>query len=290
MNLENTNKKSTNGIFVKFPFNLFKYFGLGIVATLSFFGKLILYFIYGFSFPILIFRFFDRLHLKKIQNKEQNKELKQLQKEEEKFRKQLIQQEQIEKKLREEMSRKSKEEEYLDESVIIEKESLKSRFDKFLERLASAPSVVAKKIKESYNNSFFVKDSKHKKEINQQALLIDFNGFNEEKSDIKLMYQYIAKSPDGKNVKGYFEAYSKTEVLSYLISEGFEVYNIKTSKSIQFFHSGASYSKVKMANKDLIFFLTQLSTYIKSSLLNVFTYFVASFIVRLLLLVSSTPR
>ena len=29
------------------------------------------------------------------------------------------------------------------------------------------------------------------------------------------MYQYIARTPEGKSVKGYFEAYSKIEVLSY---------------------------------------------------------------------------
>ena len=91
-------------------------------------------------------------------------------------------------------------------------------------------------------------------------------GEDAEKSDVKLVYQYTAKNKEGKIVTDYFEAFSKVEVHSFLLSEGYEVYNIKTSKWIQFAHSKSSISKTKIKNKDLIFFLNQLSTYIKAGI------------------------
>lgn len=240
-----------------FPLNVFKYFFLGILTIFIFLAKLVQYFIYGFGFPLII--------INKL-NKDKNntsleissKEQKFLEKEEAKFRKQLMAQELEEKKLRENMASIT-EEEYIDESVIIEKPSLKNKLNDILNNIFSSPVLFSKKFKEA-------KDSSSKKDIDRQAMLIDLASMNEEKSKVKLMYQYIAKTPEGKTVKGYFEGYSKTEVLSYLISEGFEVYNIKTNKYIQLFHSTSSYSNTKMATKDLVFFLTQLSTYIKSGI------------------------
>lgn len=257
-------------LFNYFPLNIIKYLVYGFLSVLIFIGKLIQYFIYGFSFPVVIFNFIDRVYFKAgLDKKNSMREQKRLEKEEAKFRKQLLQQEKEEQELREEIASKGEkftDNEYINENVVIEKKSFIKVFNDILNDIFSSPGDVAKKIKKAYHNSALVKDSKNRKDINRQALLIDLNGLEEEKSNVKLMYQYIAKGPDGKSVKGYFEAYSKIEVLSYLISEGYEVYNIKTNKFIQLFHSNVSYSKVKMANKDLIFFLTQLSTYIKSGI------------------------
>ena len=76
----------------------------------------------------------------------------------------------------------------------------------------------------------------------------------------------LAKNKEGQVVKGYFEAFSKVEVHSYLLSEGFDVYSIRTSKWIQFLHGNRSTNYTKIKTKDLIFFLTQLSTYIKAGI------------------------
>ena len=256
-------------IFSIFPLNLFKYFFYGLFSILLFIIKIIQYFIYGFSFPLIIFNLIDRVNSKNPKQYNYSKERKRLEKEEQKFRKQLIEQEKEEQKLRDDVKQKNErftENEYVNENVVLEKSAFKQKFDDLLDKIFAFPNEVTKKFKDSFSNSSFKRDSKNRKEINKQAMLIDFNMADEEKSPIKLMYQYVAKSPDGKSVKGYMEAYSKIEILSYLISEGFEVYNIKTNKYIQLFHSSVSYSRVKMANKDLIFFLTQLSTYIKSGI------------------------
>lgn len=69
------------------------------------------------------------------------------------------------------------------------------------------------------------------------------------------MWEYIAKTSDGRAVKGHFEAYSKVEVHSFLLSEGMTVYSIRTSPWIRLLHSNLSGKNgAKMKNKDLIFF------------------------------------
>lgn len=115
-------------------------------------------------------------------------------------------------------------------------------------------------------NNSFSKARRNRKDIKRQALLIDFEGKDAVKSDKKQLYQYVAKAPDGRIVKDYFNAYSKVEVHSYLLSEGYEVYRILTNKFIQLIHAGNNTNKTKFKNKDLIFFLTQLSTYIKAGI------------------------
>lgn len=105
-----------------------------------------------------------------------------------------------------------------------------------------------------------------RKNLSRQVLLIDFDGEDAVKSSEKQVYEYVAKDTDGKIVKGYFDAFSKVEVHSFLLNEGYEVYSIRTSKWIKLFHSNYSSNKSKIKTKDLIFFLTQLSTYIKAGI------------------------
>ena len=105
------------------------------------------------------------------------------------------------------------------------------------------------------------------KDINRQALLLDFEGADAERSTEKVMYKYVAKNIDGKIVTGYFPAYSKVEVHSFLLSEGSEVYSIKTNGLIKLIYgNGASLNRKKIKTKDLIFFTTQLSTYLKAGI------------------------
>ena len=71
---------------------------------------------------------------------------------------------------------------------------------------------------------------------------------------------------DGKIIKGHADGYSKVEIHSYLLSEGYEVYSIRTNRWIQILYGGTGTNKVKIKTKDLIFFVTQLSTYLKSGI------------------------
>jgi len=95
-------------------------------------------------------------------------------------------------------------------------------------------------------------------------MTIDQSGEDAVRSDVKKTYRYLARNKENKLIKGYFAALSKLDVYSYLIDEGMIVYEITTSWAINFFHTESSNMKRKMANKDLIFWLAQLSTYIKA--------------------------
>lgn len=85
------------------------------------------------------------------------------------------------------------------------------------------------------------------------------------RTEKKLMYEYIVKDQDGEIIKDYFDAYSVAEVNAYLVSEGYKVYSIRTNKYIQTMY-GVSFGGNKIKMNDLIFFLTQLSTYIKAGM------------------------
>ena len=81
----------------------------------------------------------------------------------------------------------------------------------------------------------------------------------------KTVYEYTARDKNGKLVKNYYEAYSLVEVQSYLLSEGYDIYKIRTNQAINILHRSAN-TKRKMKTSDMVFFLTQLSTYLKAGI------------------------
>ena len=172
------------------------------------------------------------------------------------------------KKLKEQSSKKAHTERRKKEKEVYINENVKSpdllanNVGNFLNKLSNIPKAIKQKI----SNNEFVKHSRNRDMMKREALLIDFDGKDAEKSEKKVLYEYIAKNKEGKLVKDYFEAYSKVEVHSFLLSEGFEVYSIKTSPWIQFIGKRQNVNNTKFKNKDLIFFLTQLSTYIKAGI------------------------
>ena len=151
---------------------------------------------------------------------------------------------------------------YINNEVDIKQPGIGSKLKQLLFSFKKIPDKIAKKF---YNNEF-IKHSRNQKTIQREALLINFEGEDAEKSDIKILFEYIAKDKDGKVIKGYFEAFSKVEVHSYLLSEGYEVYSIKTNKWIKLFHGKSNINHTKVKNRDLVFFLTQLSTYLKAGI------------------------
>lgn len=163
---------------------------------------------------------------------------------------------------KEEKRRKLDSEAYINENLVLEKVTFASKIKKFFAGIGLFFANFGKK----RNNSILKKNKMNKRDIKREALLIDFEGKDAEKSEKKVVYEYVARDKDGNVVKDYFDAYSKVEVHSYLLSEGYEVYSIKTSKWIQIMHASTNTNKFKFKNKDLIFFLTQLSTYLKAGI------------------------
>ena len=122
------------------------------------------------------------------------------------------------------------------------------------------------RIKEWYHNLPIVRNLDLQKKTNEEAIVLHFDSADAEKTPFKVIYEYRAKSPEGKFVIDYFDAYSKVEVYSFLLNEGYKVFNIRTSKAIQLLHGNVGGGATKFKSKDLIFFLTQLSTYLKAGI------------------------
>jgi type IV pilus assembly protein PilC len=79
-------------------------------------------------------------------------------------------------------------------------------------------------------------------------------------------YYFKVREKNGKIVTGTMSGYSKLDINAFLVNEGYDVYAIKTSKWIEFLYKESKISGAKMSTKDLIFWLTELSTYLKAGL------------------------
>ena len=105
-----------------------------------------------------------------------------------------------------------------------------------------------------------------KKKINLPELTINYEGPDALKSKEKRTYKYLIQNPEGKIITGYLNAYSKVEVYSFLKSEGNIIYKIETNAIINLIYRKKDSTKNKFKTKDLIFFITQLSTYLKAGI------------------------
>ena len=125
---------------------------------------------------------------------------------------------------------------------------------------------MADSIQNAYDNLPWVKKAREEKEASLTPLVLDPNGKDAVRTAEKQVYKYLARGEDGRLVTGTFPAYSKIEVYSYLNDEKMIVYEIETNKSTNFLYAESSLFKTKMSTKDLIFWLAQLSTYIKAGI------------------------
>ncbi len=80
------------------------------------------------------------------------------------------------------------------------------------------------------------------------------------------VYKFTAKNKEGKLETGIINGYSKLDVNTFLVQDGYEVYKIETNKIIDLLYAQTSILAPKLKNKDLLFWLTQLSTYLKSGI------------------------
>ena len=99
---------------------------------------------------------------------------------------------------------------------------------------------------------------------NKQIAVMQLTAADAIKNTKKVKYNYTARDKDGKITKSSLSAFSKLEVHSFLESQGLDVLDIKESKYGTKF--GLLLTDKQMSTKDLTFFLTQLSTYIKSGI------------------------
>lgn len=117
-----------------------------------------------------------------------------------------------------------------------------------------------------YNDLWFVKKQNAKLERMRESLLVNLQNEGSERTTFPRVFQYKARNKTGKLETGTINGYSKLDVNTFLIQEGYTVYSIETNKMIDFLYGDTSIFATKMSNKDLLFWLTQLSTYIKSGI------------------------
>ncbi len=82
----------------------------------------------------------------------------------------------------------------------------------------------------------------------------------------KKRYAYKVKNNTGKLVSDYFDAETEVEVQSFLSSQGYDVVEIKEDKLSNSLGLVLISTRRKMRLKDIVFFLTQLSTLIKAGI------------------------
>ena len=82
--------------------------------------------------------------------------------------------------------------------------------------------------------------------------------------DVPFIYKIVDK--DGIVYKNVFYGTSRKDIYNFLTNSGYSVEYLKTSKWIEFVFGESEYLYKKLSNKDLIFFATELDSYIKSGI------------------------
>lgn len=120
-------------------------------------------------------------------------------------------------------------------------------------------------LKKKWSELSFIKNAKLKEEEKIRNLIIEVQRDNN-RSETPVVFRYLVKDKAGKKITNYFVAHSKMEVLTYLTNEGYKVLEITTSKMINVLYSPDGMFQTRFSQKNLIFWLTQLSTYLKSGI------------------------
>ena len=149
-----------------------------------------------------------------------------------------------------------KREEQMEAKRLAREEALKSKGE---------PVTFSDKIKAIYKKLTFNK--KEALELEAKKAVLD-EQFKDKKNNASrfekpLVFNYIAKNARGEMEKGSIEALSRVDVHSFLLAEGYEVYEITAAKaSFDLFGSG----NYRIKKNRLIFYLSQLSAYLKSGI------------------------
>ncbi len=211
--------------------------------------------------------------LKRIKKRQEEKERKlseKIRKQESKIIAKAEKQKQKEKRLIEKLEKEERLKREKAEAIQRRKENAdkvkQARLEAKEKRKAEERLSFSEKIKRWYKNLSFVKYRENKAEMERQVLLINFEGEDAVRSEQKIYYKYVAKKLESGEVeKGIFPAFSKLDVHSFLLAEGYEVYEITPQKN----YGRSIITKLfrsKLKRSDLVFFLTQLSTFLKSGL------------------------
>ena len=104
-----------------------------------------------------------------------------------------------------------------------------------------------------------------KREKNMQLKTMELTPQDAIKNTKNVRYNYTVRDKNGNITKGKLEALSKVDVHSFLMNQGYDVIDIVEDEVFNKLGL-VQLSQRQMRDKDLNFFLTQLSTYIKAGI------------------------
>ena len=101
----------------------------------------------------------------------------------------------------------------------------------------------------------------------QKNIKTEFGKPEEKAKTVKLKrYKYKVKDKERKVVESYFDAENQVDVQSFLLNKGYEIISITEDKLSTSLGLVSATTSKRMNSKELNFFLTQLSTYVKSGI------------------------
>lgn len=127
-------------------------------------------------------------------------------------------------------------------------------------------SILSMDVNDLLKNTKMMKKKIAALEKEKMNLIQELHGTGGIRSKEPNVYRFTAKDRDGKLETGIMTGYSKLDVNTFLVQEGYDVYKIETNKYIDLMYGQTSVFAARLKNKDLLFWLTQLSTYLKSGL------------------------
>ena len=110
--------------------------------------------------------------------------------------------------------------------------------------------------------------------INNNQFVNQHNNSNQSKNKVvtnfsnnkTTRYKYKAKAPSGEIIESYIDAESRVDVESFLLNKSYQIISIEEDKISNSLGLTFFTKSQRMSMKDLNFFLTQLSTYVKSGI------------------------
>ncbi len=144
----------------------------------------------------------------------------------------------------------------------IAKEKIKREKQRQREEARKEKKSILKQFKE---RNFFALRRQRKLDSKRKVLTLDINSDDSKRSNEKIIFRYVGKNEAGKIERGTFQGYSKLDVHSYLLSEGYEVYEIKAVAKANLFNTDLSLNR-PIKKSLLVFYITQLSTYLKAGI------------------------
>lgn len=163
-------------------------------------------------------------------------------------------------------SKRKKDKKEVIESVNLEMDSIDDKIKKNKE-LKEAQSLKRSEVKKIKKEETLRQKKINEKKLKERDILLnEINKQDSVRTEYPNTYRYQAKDSEGHDTTGYLVAFTKQEVFNFLESEGYTVYKLETNKYIEMMYGQKQFAKRKLKTKDLIFWLTQLSTYLKSSI------------------------